>query len=206
MVGPVGKTPRNKLTARQRQLCLEVPRRERRVRREEAKAEINEEKTQKKTRVPVKKKTAKETAAEGKKAAAKANKGAAKAKQTVAKETEDTSPVLSTSEGEEVESVFTNMVTVVERTAGAATPTRIPDAGAGTGAVRPVSLASRGGTPNQVVVSNPRKRRRGILQDDSDDDESSSSDEERSEPRLLNLTIRLLRLKLRYVLSMEIPI
>ncbi|KAG3092786.1 hypothetical protein PI124_g18769 [Phytophthora idaei] len=123
---------------------------------------------------------AKETAAEGKKAAAKAKKRAAKqtaaaAKKTVAKEAEDkdpeameTSSVLSTSDGEEVESVLTNMVTAVERTTGAATPTHIPDAG--TGAVRPVSLASRRGTRNQVAVSNPRKRRCGILQDDNDDD------------------------------------
>ncbi|KAG3004840.1 hypothetical protein PC119_g15495 [Phytophthora cactorum] len=189
MVGPVDKPPRKKLMARQRQLCLEVLRRERRVRqerrvrREEAKAEINEEKAQKTTGVPVKKKMAKETVTEGKKAAAKAKKRAAKAKQTtaaakktVAKEEKDmdpeaieTSSVLSTSDGEEVESVLTNMVTAVERTTGAATPTRIPDAG--TGAVRPVSLASRGGTRNQVAVSNPRKRRCGILQDDNDDDD-----------------------------------
>ncbi|KAI9988747.1 hypothetical protein PInf_022282 [Phytophthora infestans] len=71
MVGPVGKTPRHKLTARKRQLCLDLRRRDRRVRREESKEEAKEEAAPKKTGAPVKKKAAKETAAKTSRAPAK---------------------------------------------------------------------------------------------------------------------------------------
>ncbi|KAI9993398.1 hypothetical protein PInf_015479 [Phytophthora infestans] len=99
MVGPVGKTPRHKPTARERQLCLDLRHQDRRVRREEAK----EEAAPKKTGAPVKKKAAKETAAKTARAS--------------------TEPVISTSDGEEGDSVLADLVRVVGSTEGLTTPT-----------------------------------------------------------------------------------
>ncbi|KAI9998177.1 hypothetical protein PInf_002511 [Phytophthora infestans] len=81
-----------KFTARERQLCLDLRRRDRRVRREEAK----EEAAPKKTGAPVKKKAAKEMAAKTARAPAKTRSGVAAASKeadaeagyTEAKETE----------------------------------------------------------------------------------------------------------------------
>ncbi|KAI9988762.1 hypothetical protein PInf_022387 [Phytophthora infestans] len=109
MVGPVGKTPRHKLTARERQLCLDLRRRDRRVRREESKEEAKEEAAPKKTGAPVKKKAAKETAAKTSRAPAKTWSGV----------------VAASKEADEEAGVLADLVTVVGSTEGLATPTRI---------------------------------------------------------------------------------
>ncbi|KAI9990482.1 hypothetical protein PInf_021498 [Phytophthora infestans] len=103
---------------------------DRRVRREEAKEEAKEEAAPKRTGALVKKKAAKETAAKTARAPAKPrSRVTAASKEADAEvgctEAKETEPVFSTHDGEEVQSVLADLVTVVGSTEGLATPARL---------------------------------------------------------------------------------